>query len=113
MPGKKVKHCTRLFPIFDLYLVTAIGTKKTRSEGCENRMKLKREKYLKKKLKSPEKGNSSEHLSQNDELISKQSTRPKEDNKIDVTQEAANALKNISTNFIYSLRYKKVRQTIC
>ena len=72
-------------------------------------MKLKREKYLKKKLKSPEKGNPSEHLSQNDELISKQSTRHKETNE-EVTHEAANTLKNISTNFISSLRYKKVRQ---
>merc|ERR1712106_869258 len=73
-----------------------------------NRMKLKREKYLNKKLKSPEKGNPSEHLSQNYELITKQSTRHKETNEKEVTHEAANTLKNISTNFISSLRYKKV-----
>eukprot|EP00090_Calanus_glacialis_P022108 TRINITY_DN34118_c0_g1_i1.p1 TRINITY_DN34118_c0_g1~~TRINITY_DN34118_c0_g1_i1.p1 ORF type:complete len:181 (+),score=43.46 TRINITY_DN34118_c0_g1_i1:350-892(+) len=84
------------------------GTKKRRSEGCEKRMKTKRDKYLKKTLKSPEKDNSSEHLSQNYELISKRSARPEETDNKAVAQEAAKTLQNISTNFLSSLRFKKV-----
>ena len=71
-------------------------------------MKTKRDKYLKKTLKSPEKDNSSEHLSQNYELISKQSARAEETNNKAVAQEAAKTLQNISTNFLSSLRFKKV-----
>ena len=73
-------------------------------------MKQKRDKYLKKKLKYHEKDNSSKHLSQNDELISDESNRPERNNDKEVVQEAANTLKTISSNFISSLRYKKVCQ---
>jgi len=83
--------------------------RKMKSEGCENRMKQKRDKYLKKKIKYHEKDNSSKHLSQNYELISEESNRPERNRDKEVVQEAANTLKTISSNFIASLRYKKVQ----
>ena len=75
-------------------------------------MKAKREKYLKKISKTPEKDNLSENPSETDELINKLSTRAEEMTDSDKTLalEAADTLKNISTNFLYSLRYKKVCQ---
>jgi len=86
------------------------GTKKKRPEGCVNRMKQKREKYLKNKLKYPEKDTSSQHLSQNYELSPIESTSKKPGNDVDkaIAQEAANTLQTISSNFLSSLRYKKV-----
>ena len=75
-------------------------------------MKQKRDKYLKKKIKYHEKDNSSKHLSQNYELISEESNRPERNRDKEVVQEAANTLKTISSNFIASLRYKKVCQNL-
>ena len=75
-------------------------------------MKQKRDKYLKKKLKYHEKDNSSKHLSQYDELISDESSRPGRSKDKEIVQEAANTLKTISSNFISSLQYKKVWQIL-